>query len=154
MLRCHNRYVKGYQKLGRVISMMSYFGLREWQYQNSNIDQLSTILHNQYRNGYNEQNVPSIEHKSDWTSMQKACKKHPDLEFDMRTINWNEYFYHYLPGIKKYFFKEKLTGNEKCKKRYARLQVLHMLMKSSFHFLLLYLSGNVIWKFLLKFILR
>lgn len=136
-----HRYAKGYQKLCRVISMMSYFGLREWQYQNSNIDQLSTILRNQYRNGYNDKDP------------HKTHLKHPDLEFDMRTINWNDYFYHYLPGIKKYFFKEKLTGNERCKKHYARLQMVHLLLKSSFHLLLVYLSGNVIWKLLLKFIL-
>lgn len=140
----------------RVISMMSYFGLREWQYQNSNIDQLSTILGNQYRNGYNDKNAVSnakIVHNNDCVSTHKTQQKNPDLEFDMRTINWNDYFHNYLPGIKKYFFKETLTGNEKCKKRYARLQILHFLLKSSFQLLLVYLSGNIIWKFLLKFIL-
>lgn len=153
-----NSYAKGYQKLCRVISMMSYFGLREWQYQNSNIDQLSTILRNQYRNGYNGENVVLIDklgHNTikDNMSIQKVNKKHPDLEFDMRTINWNEYFHHYMPGIKKYFLKEKLTENEKCKKHYARLEIMHLLLKSSFRLLLVYLSGNVIWKLILKFIL-
>lgn len=149
-------YAKGYQKLCRVISMMSYFGLREWQYQNSNIDQLSKILRNQYRNGFNDKNATlskNIEHNNKCVDSQILRRKHPYLEFDMRTINWDEYFYHYLPGIKKYFFKEKLTGNERCKRHYARLRILHLLLKSSFHLLLVYLSGNVIWKMLLKILL-
>lgn len=136
--------------------MMSYFGLREWQYQNTNIDQLSTILRNQYLNGCNDKNAVSNEkigHNNDCVSTHKTQQKNPDLEFDMRTINWNDYFHHYLPGIKKYFFKETLTGNEKCKKHYARLQIIHFLLKSSFQLLLVYLSSNVIWKFLLKFLL-
>lgn len=151
-----NSYAKGYQKLCRVISMMSYFGLREWQYQNSNIDQLSTILRNQYRNGFNVKNGTlneNFEHNNGYVDRHMSRRKHPDLEFDMRTINWNEYFYHYLPGIKKYFFKENITGNERCKRHYARLRILHLLLKSSFHLLLVYLSGSVIWKMLLNFLL-
>lgn len=136
--------------------MMSYFGLREWQYQNSNINQLSTILRNQYRNGFNVKNAmlnEKVGHNNECVDRQMLRRKHPDLEFDMRTINWNEYFYHYLPGIKKYFFKEKLSGNERCKRHYTRLRILHLLLKSSFHLLLVYISGNVIWKLLLKYLL-
>lgn len=136
--------------------MMSYFGLREWQYQNTNIDELSTILRNQHQNGYNNDNLKMVEkfgQNEHDTNMQRMHKKSPNLEFDMRTINWNEYFYHYLPGIKKYFFKENTTGNEKCKRRYARLQILHILLKSSFGLLFVYLSGHVVWRFLLTIIL-
>lgn len=144
----HESYAKGYEKLGRVIHMMSYFGLREWKFQNQNIDQLATLLklHQQMPakklanvsnslacekisrdefaiNDKNGLQIDSRDHRKDNRNKKNGrsqLKTHPYLEFDMRTINWNEYFHHYLPGIKKYFFKERLTDNAKCIKHYRR----------------------------------
>lgn len=65
---------------------MSYFGLREWNIKNENIKHLSELL------------------------LNNNCN---DLQFDMRTIDWNEYFSTYMYGIKKYFFKENLTDVRK-----------------------------------------
>lgn len=73
--------------------MMSYFGLRDWKFDNTNINSLSNSLI------YNNENK---------------------LQFDMATIDWNEYFLHYLPGIKKYFFKESYENIDSCKKHYQR----------------------------------
>lgn len=80
--------------------MMSYFGLREWQFENTNIDRLASEIKkqggsNKFLHGAN-------------------------LEFDMQTIDWDEYFFHYLPGIKKYFFKEKPSDNATSLKHYTR----------------------------------
>lgn len=113
--------------------MMSFFGLREWKFCNKNIDELANLLKSQKRNqttdSYRWQNgIASIhsnekEHiKNDEAnsheSNEKVSMHHRSLEFDMRTIDWKEYFYHYLPGIKKYFFKESV--NEKCVKHVRR----------------------------------
>lgn len=149
-------YAKGYEKLGRVIAMMSYFGLREWNFHNQNIDQLATLLRlQQYhqrnsnkctnsnvsfacekinqselainnRNGFQIDSRHVYGKNSDCLNLQP----HTYLEFDMRTIDWDEYFFHYLPGIKKYFFKERLTDNAKCIKHYRR----YVLYSMSVHF--------------------
>lgn len=92
--------------------MLSYFGLREWKFQNSNIKRLSMLLKSKQRSLEQDANEIINENGS--------FRRSPVLEFDMQTINWNEYFFNYLPGIKKYFLKEKLTENGKCKKNYAR----------------------------------
>lgn len=64
--------------------MMSYFGLREWQFENKNIQKLSGKL---------------------------QSKDKEDLQFNMTAIDWIEYFHYYLPGIKKYLFKENAGEN-------------------------------------------
>lgn len=95
--------------------MMSYFGLREWNFCNKNIDQLAKLLKNQSKCS-NELNKSISCSRNGTHTDNQTC----NLEFDMRTIDWNEYFYNYLPGIKKYFFKERLTNNKKCIKHYNR----------------------------------
>lgn len=109
------RNAKNYSKLCRVLSMMSYFGLREWNFCNKNIDQLAKLLKNQSKCS-NELNKSISCSRNGTHTDNQTC----NLEFDMRTIDWNEYFYNYLPGIKKYFFKERLTNNKKCIKHYNR----------------------------------
>lgn len=89
--------------------MMSYFGLREWEFDNSNIDRLSSAIKSQQK----MEAIPNGIHNGPVPSQMGS-----DLEFDMKTINWNEYFYNYLPGIKKYFFKEKVSYSSK--KHYSR----------------------------------
>lgn len=132
-----SRYRKGYQKLSRVISMMSYFGLREWQFQNTNIVRLAAILKSWQKNdnhnhtdGHYSHIINRYHHRLNDTSsftttngklFNESIDQRPfNLEFDMQTIDWNEYFLNYLPGIKRYFFKEHLTNNEINVKRYAK----------------------------------
>lgn len=119
--------------------MMSFFGLREWQFCNKNIDQLATLLksqqkyHTQKQNGFTgliqSQNDISqnssvqrsfIENDTYLTADKSIYKSHNFLEFDMRTIDWDDYFSHYLPGIKRYFFKESIPDNKICIKHYRR----------------------------------
>lgn len=83
--------------------MMSYFGLRDWKFENSNIINLSTVLQQGHKNS---------------------------LEFDMGTIDWNEYFLFYLPGIKKYFFKESYSQIKESRKHYQRW--VHVMLQISF----------------------
>lgn len=73
------RYRAIYRKISRLITMMSYFGLREWQFENTNIQKMSG-------------NLPT--------------KDKIDLQFNIDSIDWIEYFHYYLPGIRKYLFKE------------------------------------------------
>lgn len=87
------RYSKAYEKLGRVLHMMSFFGLREWEIQNDNVANMSNSLKDNDR---------------------------IFLPFDLTTVNWTEYFHFYLSGIKKYFFKENCEKLDKKKLHYKR----------------------------------
>lgn len=122
--------------------MMSYFGLREWQFQNTNIDQLATLLKtpkyfSHKSNGYinsihnpdsnnnnsNNNNNCNIMDKNYYCVngyKMKPNAQRADLEFDLKTIDWDAYFFNYLPGIKKYFFKEHLNDNGKTVAHYNR----------------------------------
>ena len=87
-------YTKAYKKTENVLLMMSYFGKRQWEFENTNIQRLA--------------------------SKTKEMKiNHGTLEFDMKTINWEEYFHHYIPGIKKYYFKEDSAQAHILKKSYT-----------------------------------
>lgn len=131
-----NRNVKNYQKLHRVVTMMSFFGLREWKFANKNIDQLATLLKKQQQkqllrqcsgisrgHGITDDSTKDISKKHTLTTKnanEEKCnrKLQSYLEFDMRTIDWNEYFVHYMPGIKKYYFKDPVGDNNKHYNRF------------------------------------
>ena len=67
----------------RHMSTLSYFGLREWKVSDANV-----------------------------RSMRQALTKSESnyLEFDINRIDWEEYFIHYEPGIRKYCLKEKMEA--------------------------------------------
>uniref|UniRef100_A0A182QRY8 Fatty acyl-CoA reductase n=1 Tax=Anopheles farauti TaxID=69004 RepID=A0A182QRY8_9DIPT len=83
-------------KTNRFLETMSYFGLREWHIANDNVVRLRTML------------TPS-----------EATM----LEFDMSTVDWDEYFQAYIPGIRRYFLAEKkLTDFSPSRARKTRPQ--------------------------------
>lgn len=134
----HTRYTEHYSKLYDVLSMMSYFGLREWKFCNENINELANLLKSQSKKNVHTRNIttdayrwqngiPSIKptasgHGNSQDSSENVLYQHRSLEFDMRTIDWKEYFFHYMPGIKKYFFKEPV--NEKCIRHVRRYTIM------------------------------
>uniref|UniRef100_A0A182KGY1 Fatty acyl-CoA reductase n=1 Tax=Anopheles christyi TaxID=43041 RepID=A0A182KGY1_9DIPT len=66
-------------KTNRFLETMSYFGLREWKIANENVVRLRTLL----------------------TPTEASL-----LEFDLSTVDWDEYFRAYIPGIRRYFLAE------------------------------------------------
>lgn len=74
-------YRKAYRKTEKILIIMSYFGTRQWIFQNKN--------------------VQSLVEKTKHFEFQRGS-----MDFDMRNINWSEYFRNYIPGIKRYFLKE------------------------------------------------
>jgi Male sterility protein len=97
-------YRKAYKKTEKVLMMMSYFGTREWNFKNENIRRL-----------INE------------TKKFEFSRGH--LNFDIESIDWKEYFTNYIPGIKRYFFKESCENVEKLQVSYERLRKLHNFVK-------------------------
>ncbi|XP_035894046.1 fatty acyl-CoA reductase wat [Anopheles stephensi] len=67
-------------KTNRFLETMAYFGLREWHIANENVVRLRTLL----------------------TPTEASM-----LEFDLSTIDWDEYFQSYIPGIRRYFLAER-----------------------------------------------
>jgi len=78
-------YVKAYRKISRIIDMMAWFGLKEWQFAHRNIDELNELL---------------------------PAEERSVLQFNIATINWSEYFRSYLSGIRRYFFKDSANDNK------------------------------------------
>nr|XP_029729322.1 fatty acyl-CoA reductase wat-like [Aedes albopictus] len=76
-------YCKALRKTTHFLELMSYFGLREWTIGSGNVRRLRSLL-----------------------SSEEARL----LEFDMGTINWTEYFWTYIPGIRRYWFKERVRS--------------------------------------------
>uniref|UniRef100_A0A182TUQ4 Fatty acyl-CoA reductase C-terminal domain-containing protein n=1 Tax=Anopheles melas TaxID=34690 RepID=A0A182TUQ4_9DIPT len=66
-------------KTNRFLETMAYFGLREWQIANENVVRLRTLL----------------------TPTEASL-----LEFDLSTVDWDEYFQAYIPGIRRYYLGE------------------------------------------------
>ncbi|XP_053676360.1 fatty acyl-CoA reductase wat-like [Anopheles nili] len=96
-------------KTNRFLETMSFFGLREWHIANRNVVRLRTLL----------------------TAAEATM-----LEFDLSTVDWDEYFEEYIPGIKRYFLTETHTRSRsarpKCAAWHRRLlfmcQLLHKFM--------------------------
>jgi Male sterility protein len=88
------RYVRIYQQLKRQNHTLSYFSSRDWSFENENIVQLRQKLKN---HGVN------------------------DLEFDGQTIDWtNEYAESYIPGLKKYYYKESMENLTDLRRQYKK----------------------------------
>jgi alcohol-forming fatty acyl-CoA reductase len=77
----------------QIIEMNKYFTARDWQVENGNIVRLDQKLMSQ---GITE------------------------FEFDVKTIDWNEYFENYIPGFKKYYFKESFDNLDQLRAKYKR----------------------------------
>ena len=86
-------YYKTAAKTEKILVMMSYFGTREWKFGNKNVQNL----------------VNKTKH---------FRQSHGNFDFDMRNIDWNEFFRNYIPGIKRYFFKENCQNLKKLRSSY------------------------------------
>lgn len=81
-------YRKAYRKTEKVLLRMAYFGTREWNFGNENVRRL-------------------IEES------KKFEFSNENMDFDLKNINWEEYFRNYIPGIKRHFFKENCKDAKK-----------------------------------------
>lgn len=121
-------FSKSYKKIENVLVMMSYFGCREWNFKYENVERMI-----------------------DETKTFKYQRG--DLNFDMRTINWNEYFRNYIPGIKRFFFKESCDDIDRLKRSYQWLKRIHIFVKYLIYLLMTKKIGGVL-KNLLRWIAK
>ncbi|XP_018571845.1 fatty acyl-CoA reductase wat-like [Anoplophora glabripennis] len=98
------RVKKLYTKLEKISDVLYYFLINEWDIENDNVLKL-------------------------WEKLKENDKI--TFNFDINTIDMDNYFKNLLIGLKKYVLKEDMT---KCKfhmKRYKRLMLLHFTFKYS-----------------------
>ncbi|KDR07123.1 fatty acyl-CoA reductase wat-like [Zootermopsis nevadensis] len=76
------KLVKIYKKINKFCSVLSYFGNREWKFTNNNIQGL-------------------------WEKLNENDKKL--FDFDIDGLDWDNYFYKYVRGIRIYLMKDDLS---------------------------------------------
>lgn len=95
----------GYKLINRAVETMSYFGLRRWDFSNENVVKLSEVI-------------------------EQSRSLRDTLQFHGKTVNWEEYFAHFIPGIQKYYFK--ITSprvHKECRRVYRRFKFYHDSLK-------------------------
>lgn len=91
--------------------MMAFFCLRDWKFSSKNVDDLANLLKSQSKKQCNESDlkIDSISKNHVNSKEVRHCsiakdkaKSTPNLEFELRNVDWNEYFLNYVPGIIQY----------------------------------------------------
>ncbi|KAL7042699.1 hypothetical protein ACKWTF_001249 [Chironomus riparius] len=103
-------YRRAYAKTEKILIIMSFFGLREWNFGNRNIQMLLE-------------------------KTKKFSYQRGSFDFDMRKINWTEYFRNFIPGIKRYYFKENAGSVKRIAAYYHWLKRIHVTFKYLAYFL-------------------
>ncbi|XP_054280185.1 fatty acyl-CoA reductase wat-like isoform X2 [Macrosteles quadrilineatus] len=103
-----------YKKINKFSDVIAYFGTRSWDFKNKNVQAL-------------------------WRSLD-----HRDQElffFDMSQLDWDQYFYSYTRGVRKYLLKDDLSTVPQAKRRLRRFYWAHQGLKTIFA----YVGINLIW---------
>ena len=94
-------YRRAYKKTEKVLIMMSFFGLREWNFGNQNVQRM----------------------------VEKTRNFKNRLDFDLRNVDWKEYFRAYIPGIKRYYFKENPNNVKRLAAQYQWWELFFFIKK-------------------------
>ncbi|XP_075233045.1 fatty acyl-CoA reductase wat-like isoform X1 [Lycorma delicatula] len=108
------RMVKMIQKVDKLSELLSYFCKRQWDFSNKNTQDL-------------------------WKSLDQKDKE--IFPFNVEDINWEEYFYNYMRGIRQYLLKDDLSTVPAAKKRAKWLYLSHYLLL----ILLIFVLGCFTW---------
>lgn len=105
----HFRLVAAYKKVHKFSAVISYFSTQQWRFYNNNVKELSKTL----------------------TPGDRAL-----FDFDISNLNWEEFFYTYVRGIRLYLIKDTFETIEEGKRKQAWLKVAHYSIVSVFSFFL------------------
>lgn len=109
--------LKVYKKIHKFSEVLAYFGTRKWHFSNENVQNLFENLSKEDRDLFN---------------------------FDMRKLNWEEYYKTYGLGVRQYLLHESMSTIEQARKRYFRLKIFNFSL-----LIVLFLVGlNVIYRIL------
>ncbi|XP_075232805.1 fatty acyl-CoA reductase wat-like [Lycorma delicatula] len=102
------------EKIEKFTKLVSYFSIRQWEFYDKNTQDL-------------------------WESLNQKDKE--IFPFNVEELNWEEYFYNYMRGARKYLLKDDLSSIPIGIKRVQRLYWLHC---ASLTFLT-FIAGNIVW---------
>ncbi|XP_075230970.1 fatty acyl-CoA reductase wat-like [Lycorma delicatula] len=109
--------LRTYKKVNKFSDVLAYFTLRNWDFKNDNVQNL-------------------------W----KNLTEHDKLlfPFDISSLDWNDYFYIYVRGIRKYLLKEDPSSIPYAKVKLRRFKILHEGIKLVLGFLILRLLYSIV----------
>lgn len=107
--------IKIQNKLQKAATCLEYFTTREWEFDDSNVKDLSQTLSEADR---------------------------IEFQFDVAKIDWNQFLENYVLGIRRFIFKEDTSSIPKARKQISRLYIVYRLVQiisvlMTWHFLTL-----------------
>jgi fatty acyl-CoA reductase len=94
------RLVKIYKKINRFSDVISYFCTREWKFTNKNVQRL-------------------------WEKLNEDDRKL--FDFDISVLDWDEYFYNYVRGVRMYLLKDDPSTLPQSLTRFKRYKYIGFL---------------------------
>lgn len=112
------RLMKLYKKIHKFSSVISFFCTNEW------VSVLKLIMpyHIEYIEFKLEHNSSQMFTNSNVQRLwKKLGRRDQDMfDFNMKTMDWEEYSYHYIKGMRLYLFKDDLSTLESAKRKWRR----------------------------------
>lgn len=111
------RLMKLYKKIHKFSSVISFFCTNEWVSVSRPIILYHIacmfILKFNFSQMFTNSNVQQL-----W---RKLGRRDQDMfDFNMKTMDWEEYSYHYIKGMRLYLFKDDLSTLESAKRKWRR----------------------------------
>lgn len=105
------RLLKMYKKIHKFSSVISFFCTNEWMFTNSNVQRL-------------------------WKKISRRDQE--VFDFNIKNVDWEEYSFHYIKGMRLYLFKDDLSTLDAAKKKWARFYWLHQFVKAILLLIVMY----------------
>ncbi|XP_076687278.1 fatty acyl-CoA reductase wat-like isoform X2 [Andrena cerasifolii] len=87
-----------YKKIEKLSSVMNYFSTQEWNFSDDNVQKL-------------------------WQELNSTDQR--IFKFNMKNLDWNEFFYCSIRGIRMYLLKDPLDTVETASRKYKKLKIAH-----------------------------
>ncbi|XP_015586786.1 fatty acyl-CoA reductase wat [Cephus cinctus] len=87
-----------YKKIHKFSGVISYFSTQQWKFENNAVLRL-------------------------WDKLNPADRI--KFDFNLESLDWNNYFYHHVRGLRVYLIKDPLDTLEKGKAKYFKLKIAH-----------------------------
>lgn len=85
--------VKVYKKIYKFSRILSYFSMRRWNFKNDNVKSLYLLQ----------------------TEKDKIM-----FNFDIKTVDWDQYLNNYIKGARVYFLKDDMSSLPEARKKWNR----------------------------------
>ncbi|XP_018905583.2 fatty acyl-CoA reductase wat [Bemisia tabaci] len=105
------RLLQAYKKIHNFSSVISYFSTKEWKFEDDNVAQL-------------------------WNKLNDKDKD--VFFFSLKNLDWKEYFYHYIRGIRVYLIRDPLESIPEGQKKRLKFMIAHYALVSLFYLLCSY----------------